>query len=80
VNSDEAMRRFVRTYLALAIAVSSRQLSLEDLQKRDDYALFVKPKGGEKPHPLFQLSETHPHEEIFAGNAANILPIGSVYH
>lgn len=73
--STNAMYRFVRTYLALSMATATGKLSPTQLSERGNLRCVVKPKDGEKPHPLYDCSENDPQAEIFAGNSASILPI-----
>jgi hypothetical protein len=73
--STDAMHRFVRTYFALSMAVATGKLGSMELADRGNHRWVVKPGDGEKPHPLYACLEDHPQAEIFAGNAASILPI-----
>lgn len=73
--STDAMIRFVRTYLALGMAVATGEISSKHLRDRCNYRSVLKPKGEEEAHPLFNCFERHPQAEIFAGNAASILPL-----
>lgn len=73
--STDAMIRFVRTYLALGMAVATGEISSKHLRDRCNYRSVVKPEGEEEAHPLFNCFERHPQAEIFAGNAASILPL-----
>jgi len=73
--STDAMHRFVRTYFALSMAIATGKLGSMELADRGSYRCVVKPTEGEKPHPLYVCFENHPQAEIFAGNAASILPI-----
>jgi hypothetical protein len=73
--SKDAMRRFVRTYLALSMAIATGKLKSMHLADRGNHRCVVKAKDGEEPHPLFTCFNDHPQAEIFAGNAASILPI-----
>ena len=74
-KSTEAMKRFVRTYLVLSMAIATGEITPKDLQDRSNYKCVIKPDEKNEPHPLFECSERHPHAEIFAGSAASILPV-----
>lgn len=74
-NSTEAMIRFVRTYLALSMAVATGEINSQQLLERNDYRVVIKPKEGETAHPLYTCYRQHPKAEIYAGNAASILPL-----
>jgi hypothetical protein len=74
-GSTDAMRRFVRTYFVLSMAIATGKVSSIQLADRGNHRCVVKPRDGEEPHPLFECSKEHPQAEIFAGNAASILPI-----
>lgn len=73
--STDAMIRFVRTYLALSMAVAAGEIKSQQLLDRDDYQITVKPSEGKTAHPLYNCSKQHPDAEIFAGNASSILPL-----
>ena len=73
-TSTDAMRRLAYTYLALAMAVATGKLSSIQLADRDNIRSVTKHRDGEDPHPLSDCSDEHPQAEIFAGNAASILP------
>lgn len=72
--STDAMHRFVRTYFALSMAMATGKLGSMQLADRGNHRCVVKPADGEEPHPLYACFEDHPQAEIFAGNAASILP------
>lgn len=74
-KSTDAMIRFVRTYLALSMAVATGEINPKQLHDRRDHRSVVKPKDAEEAHPLYNCFERHPKAEIFAGNAASILPL-----
>ncbi|UWQ98491.1 KAP family NTPase [Rhodobacteraceae bacterium S2214] len=73
--AKHAVKRFVVTYLALAIALIGNEISAEDVKNRDDFSTFRSGKGDE-PTKMRQLDRKHRHAELFAGNSANILPVG----
>lgn len=73
--STDAMIRFVRTYLALSMAVATGEINSQQLRNRRDHRSVVKPSEGESAHPLYNCSKQHPEAEIYAGNAASILPL-----
>lgn len=73
--STDSMRRLVRTYLVLSMALATGSINFQHLGERDKPEYFSKPKNGEKPHPLYACYAKHPQAEIFAGNSASILPI-----
>jgi hypothetical protein len=72
--TTDAMHRFVRTYFALSMAIATGRLNSMQLADRGNHRCIVKPENEEKPHPLYTCYEVHPQAEIFAGNAASILP------
>lgn len=74
-TSTEAMIRFVRTYLALSMGVATGEINSQQLLDRRDHRSLVKPKDGESAHPLYTCYLQHPKAEIYAGNAASILPL-----
>ena len=74
-TSTEAMIRFVRTYIALAMAVAIGEVSSHQLLDRSDHGNVVKPKEGDSAHPLFTCFQRHPEAEIYSGNGASILPL-----
>jgi hypothetical protein len=73
--STEAMIRFVRTYLALSMAVATGEINSQQLRDRRDHRSVVKASEGESAHPLYNCGVQHPEAEIYAGNAASILPL-----
>ena len=73
--STDAMIRFVRTYLALSMAVATGEVNSQQLRDRCNHRSIVKPTDKEEAHPLYNCSKRHPKAEIFAGNAATILPL-----
>ena len=73
--AKHAVKRFVVTYLALAIALIGNEISAEEVKNRDDYSTFRSAEDDE-PAKMWNVSERHRHAELFAGNSANILPIG----
>lgn len=73
--STDAMIRFVRTYLALSMAVAIGEINSQQLRDRCSYKSIMKPKDGEEAHPLYNCFERHPQAEIFAGNSGSILPL-----
>lgn len=74
-TSTDSMRRFVRTYLVLSMALATGSMSSQHLGERGNHQCVVRPAEGEKQHPLYACSKRHPQAEIFAGNSASILPI-----
>jgi len=74
-KSTEAMKRFVRTYLVLSMALATGEITPKDLSDRSNHRCVVKPDKDDDPHPLYECSKRHQHAEIFAGNAASILPV-----
>ena len=73
-RSTDAMIRFVRTYLALSMALATGSIDSKQLADRSNVKRFMKPAEGEKPHPLYVCFIDHPHAEIFADNSASIIP------
>lgn len=73
--SENSMIRFVRTYLALSMAVATGKLSAHELGERNNYNCLSEPGANEDPHPLYECLSAHPQAEIFAGDSANILPL-----
>ena len=73
--STDSMIRFVRTYLVLSMSLATGEMKATQLSDRSNYKCVVKPDEGGKPHPLYTCVENHPHAEIFAGNAASIIPV-----
>ncbi|MCK0120974.1 KAP family NTPase [Loktanella sp. F6476L] len=73
--AKHAVERFIVTYMALAIALIGHEISAEDIQERGDFTTFRSGKGDE-PTKMWVVSERHRHSELFAGNSANILPVG----
>ncbi len=74
-TSTEALIRFVRTYLALSMAVATGEINSQHLLDRSDHQSVVQPNEGEIAHPLYTVCLQHPEAEIYAGNAASILPL-----
>jgi len=79
VSSEDGMVRFVRTYLALAMAASSGEINSASLLDRSEHHWLKKPEDGVRPNPLYTCSQQHPHAEIFAGNSASVLPVGLAF-
>ena len=73
--STNAMIRFVRTYLALSMAVATGEINSKQLGDRHNYGNVLKPKDGEDAHPLYNCFKQYPQAEIFAGNSTSILPL-----
>ncbi|MCO6381657.1 hypothetical protein [Oceanicola sp. 502str15] len=73
--STESMIRFVRTFLALSMAVATGEVNSQQLLERSDHRCVMRPKGSENSHPLYTCFLQHPEAEIYAGNAASILPL-----
>jgi len=73
--SKDAMIRFVRTYLTLAMALATGEINPGHLGDRSDHGWLSKPIEGQETHPLYKCFKRHPQAEIFAGNAASILPV-----
>ena len=73
--STDAMIRFVRTYLALSMTLATGEINSQQLRDRSDHRSVVKPSEGESAHPLYNCGQQYPEAEIYAGNAASILPL-----
>nr|WP_321444790.1 P-loop NTPase fold protein [uncultured Cohaesibacter sp.] len=74
-SSRDAMQRFVRTYLVLAMALAAGNLKPEHLADRGSHKWIMKPEEGEDPHPLYVCFESDRQAEIYTGNSASILPL-----
>lgn len=74
IASQEAMTRFARTFLALAILVASGRLAIEQLDERANISNFAPPKDNTEPHLFYEMQHSYPKAEIFAGGHASIIP------
>lgn len=73
--STDAMTRFVRTYLALAMAIATGKTKPQELRDRSDYKCLTKSDDGGEPHSLYKCVGDHPHAEIYTGSDSSIIPL-----
>lgn len=74
-GSTDAVSRFTRTYLALSMALANAEIQSSHLNDRGDYQRIARHSENSDPHPLLKIRERHKYAEVYAGNAASILPV-----
>ena len=72
-DAKEPTSRFVRTYLALSMALSKGEITLEDIAQRDSVDWMISGQDDQAKSPLKNLHERHSGADIFA-HSGSVLP------
>ena len=71
-EAKEPMARFVKTYLALAMALARGEISLADLDKRDNWNILSREDEEIEFKGLGQIVSRHPGTDIYAHSGATL--------
>ncbi len=70
--AKEPLARFVRTYLALAMALARGEISKEDFAKRGSSQVLSKREGNEEYHALYDINFNHAGVDVYGKAGATL--------